>query len=103
MTVDPVSQIAAGPGGPAVGAFFDLDGTLVAGFTATAHAGDRIRRGQARLGEVMGVVEASVRYKLGRMQFERLLTRAAGYLSGESLRELDERSASVRAQLDSLR
>jgi hypothetical protein len=25
-----------------VGAFFDLDGTLVSGFTATAHAGDRI-------------------------------------------------------------
>jgi len=88
--VDPLGQIAAGPGGPAVGAFFDLDGTLVAGFTATAHASDRIRRGQARLGEVLGVVEASVRYKLGRMQFERLLTRAAGYLRGESLRELSE-------------
>lgn len=90
MTVDPLAQIAAGPGGPAVGAFFDLDGTLVAGFTATAHASDRIRRGQARLGEVAGVVEASIRYKLGRMQFERLLTRAAGYLRGESLRDLSE-------------
>ena len=72
-----------------MGAFFDLDGTLVAGFTATAHAGDRIRRRQARIGEVLGVVEASVRYKLGRMQFERLLTRAATFLRGESLAELD--------------
>ena len=88
--VDPMSSISGGPGGPGIGAFFDLDGTLVAGFTATAHASDRLRRGQARLGEVLGVIEASVRYKLGRMQFERLLTRAAGYLSGESLSELNE-------------
>ena len=74
---DPLAAIAASPPGPAVGAFFDLDGTLVAGFTAAAHAGDRLRRGQARIGEVLGVVEASLRYKLGRMQFERLLVRAA--------------------------
>ncbi len=87
---DPLRQIAASPAGPAVGAFFDCDGTLVAGFTAAAHASDRIRRGQARIGEVLGVVEASLRYKLGRMQFERLMDRAAGYLRGESLRELGE-------------
>ncbi|MGV0991927.1 MAG: HAD family hydrolase [Mycobacterium sp.] len=85
---DPLAQIAAGPAGPAVGAFFDLDGTLVAGFTAMAHAQDRLRRGQSRAGEVLGVIEAAVRYKLGRMQFERLLVRAAGYLHGESLAEL---------------
>ncbi len=88
--VDPIAQIEASPPGPQVGAFFDLDGTLVDGFTATAHAGDRIRRRQARIGEVMGVIEASMRYKFGRMHFERLLVRAAGYLRGESLAELDE-------------
>ena len=69
---------------------FDLDGTLVDGFTATAHAGDRIRRRQARIGEVLGVIEASMRYRLGRMRFEHLMTRAAGYLRGETLAELDE-------------
>jgi HAD superfamily hydrolase (TIGR01490 family) len=93
MTVEPsgrVAEIATSPPGPEVGAFFDLDGTLVWGFTATAHAGDRIRRRQARIGEVLGVLEASIRYRLGRMQFERLIVRAAGYLKGESLRELDE-------------
>ncbi len=95
---DPLIQIAAAPAGPAVGAFFDLDGTLVAGFTAAAHAGDRIRRGQARLGEVLGVVEASVRYRLGRMQFERLMSRAVTYLTGESLRELDEIGERVFAE-----
>ena len=87
---DRVAQIAASPPGPEVGAFFDLDGTLVDGFTATAHAGDRIRRRQATLGEVLGVIEASMRYRLRRMHFERLLVRAAGYLHGEYLEDLDK-------------
>jgi HAD superfamily hydrolase (TIGR01490 family) len=85
-----LAEIASDPPGPRVGAFFDLDGTLVSGFTATAHAGHRIRRRQARIGEVLGVIEASVRYRLGRLEFERLIVRAAGYLRGEALDELDE-------------
>lgn len=90
MTRDLITEIGRSEPGSGIGAFFDLDGTLVSGFTATAHAGDRIRRRQARAGEVLGVIEAAVRYRLGRMQFERLLVRAAGYLRGESIRELDE-------------
>ena len=84
-----LDEVATGPSGPGVGAFFDLDGTLVSGFTATVHAGHRIRNRQARIGEVLGVAEASVRYRIGRMEFERLIVRAAGYLRGESLAELD--------------
>ena len=80
-----IAEIADSEPGPEFGAFFDLDGTLVDGFTATAHASDRIRRRQAKIGEVLGVVEASMRYRLGRMRFEHLLTRAAGYLRGDSL------------------
>lgn len=99
--VDSVAQIAASPPGPQIGAFFDLDGTLVDGFTATAHAGDRIRRRQARIGEVTGVIEAAMRYKFGRVNFAKLLERAAGYLRGESLADLDvvgERLFSERVQ-----
>ncbi|WP_036424557.1 HAD-IB family hydrolase [Mycobacterium sp. UM_WWY] len=84
-----LAEIGDGPGGARVGAFFDLDGTLVDGFTATAHAGHRIRNRQAAIGEILGIIEASVRYRLGRMPFERLIVRAAGYLRGESLQELD--------------
>lgn len=84
-----LAEIGSGPAGPGVGAFFDLDGTLVDGFTATAHAGHRIRRREAAPGEILGIIEASLRYRFGRMPFERLLVRAAGYLRGESLPELD--------------
>ncbi|MCV7130480.1 HAD-IB family hydrolase [Mycolicibacterium vanbaalenii PYR-1] len=88
--VDPVADIDASPPGPQIGAFFDLDGTLVDGFTATAHAGDRIRRRQARIGEITGVIEAAMRYRMGRVNFAKLLERAAGYLRDESLTDLEE-------------
>ena len=45
--IDPVASIVEAPPGPRVGAFFDLDGTLVDGFTAAAHAGHRIRNRQS--------------------------------------------------------
>lgn len=83
-----VAGIGAGPAGAHVGVFFDLDGTLVDGFTAVAHAGHRVRHRQSGIGEMLGVIEAAVRYRLGRMEFERLMIRAAGYLRGDSLAEL---------------
>jgi HAD superfamily hydrolase (TIGR01490 family) len=88
--IDPVAAITDAPTGPQNGAFFDVDGTLVDGFTAAAHAGHRIRNRQSGIGEVLGVFEAAVRYRWGRMEFDRLLVRAAGYLRGESLAQLEQ-------------
>jgi HAD superfamily hydrolase (TIGR01490 family) len=87
---DAIAEISASAPGPGVGAFFDLDGTLVDGFTAAVHVGDRIRRRQAGIGELLGVFEAALRYRFGRLEFEHLIVRAAGYLRGESLADLDE-------------
>ncbi len=87
---DALVGIADSPASADVAAFFDLDGTLVAGFTSAAHARHRIRHRQARLGELFGTAEAAVRYRYGRMEFDRLIVRAAGYLSGELLTELDD-------------
>jgi HAD superfamily hydrolase (TIGR01490 family) len=87
---DAIAEIAASAPGPNVGAFFDLDGTLVDGFTAAVHVGDRIRRRQVGIGELVGVLEAALRYRFGRLEFEHLIVRAAGYLRGESLLDLDE-------------
>jgi phosphoserine phosphatase len=87
---DAIAEIAASSPGPRVGAFFDLDGTLVDGFTAAVHVGDRIRRRQVGMGELLGVFDAALRYRFGRLEFEHLIVRAAGYLRGESLIDLDE-------------
>lgn len=87
---DAIAEIAASSPGPTIGAFFDLDGTLVEGFTAAVHVGDRIRRRQAGIGEILGVFEGALRYRFGHLEFEHLIVRAAGYLRGELLAELDE-------------
>lgn len=38
-----VAEVMASPAGPRIGAFFDLDGTLVAGFTAVILTQERFR------------------------------------------------------------
>jgi HAD superfamily hydrolase (TIGR01490 family) len=87
---DAIAEIGASAPGPRIGAFFDLDGTLIDGFSASVHVGDRIRRRQAGIGELLGVLEGALRYRFGRLEFEQLIIRAAGYLRGETLAELDE-------------
>ena len=85
-----VAEIDASPAGPEVGAFFDLDGTLVAGFTGVIMTRDRLRRGQLGVGEFIGMVQAGLNHQLGRSEFEDLIGKGAGMLRGSSLSDLDE-------------
>ncbi|MGJ6123270.1 HAD-IB family hydrolase [Mycolicibacterium sp. Y3] len=85
-----VAEIQASPPGPEVGAFFDLDGTLVAGFTGVLMTQDRLRRGQMSVGEFIGMVQAGLNHQLGRSEFEDLIGKGARMLHGNSLSDLDE-------------
>lgn len=59
-----IAEIEAGPRGPEIGAFFDLDGTLVAGYTAATFYGDRVRHGEVSPADlfrtVLNVVDGEV-------------------------------------------
>lgn len=55
-----IEAIEAGPSGPQVGAFFDLDGTLVAGYTAATFYGDRLRKGEVSALEFVRTVVTAV-------------------------------------------
>ncbi|WP_304117533.1 HAD-IB family hydrolase [Mycolicibacterium bacteremicum] len=85
-----VAEIEASPPGPEVGAFFDLDGTLVAGFTGVLMTQDRLRRRQMSAGEFIGMVQAGINHQLGRSEFEDLIGKGARMLHGNSLSDLDE-------------
>ena len=76
--------------GPKVGAFFDLDGTLVAGFTGVIMTQDRLRRRQMSVGEFIGMVQAGLNHQLGRSEFEDLIGKGARMLRGNSLADIDE-------------
>ena len=85
-----VAEIKGSPAGPRVGAFFDLDGTLVAGFTGVIMTRDRLRRGQMGVGEFIGMVQAGLNHQLGRSEFEDLIGKGARMLRGSSLGDIDE-------------
>ncbi|MGE0218256.1 HAD-IB family hydrolase [Mycolicibacterium sp.] len=85
-----VAEIEASPSGPEIGAFFDLDGTLVAGFTGVVMTQDRLRRGQMSVGEFIGMVQAGLNHQLGRSEFEDLIGKGARMLRGNSFADIDE-------------
>jgi putative phosphoserine phosphatase / 1-acylglycerol-3-phosphate O-acyltransferase len=85
-----VAEVEASPAGAKVGAFFDLDGTLVAGFTGVIMTRDRFRRREIGIGEFLGVVQAALNHQLGRADFEQLIYRGASMMKGRSLDDIDE-------------
>lgn len=60
-----IDAIEAGPQGPEVGAFFDLDGTLVAGYTAATFYGDRLKGREVSPAEFLRTVVTAVDGELG--------------------------------------
>ncbi|OBB99127.1 HAD-IB family hydrolase/lysophospholipid acyltransferase family protein [Mycobacterium sp. 852002-40037_SCH5390672] len=85
-----VAEIMASPTGPKIGAFFDLDGTLVAGFTAVILTQERLLRRDMGVGELLGMVQAGLSHTLGRIEFEDLIGKAAAALTGRLLDDLEE-------------
>jgi putative phosphoserine phosphatase / 1-acylglycerol-3-phosphate O-acyltransferase len=62
---DAIEQVRRGPKGPQVGAFFDLDGTLVRGYTAAAFYSDRVGGGQVSSGEFLRILLSALDTGLG--------------------------------------
>src|SRR5690348_9205199 len=85
-----VAEIDASPKGPEIGAFFDLDGTLVAGYTATVHTMDRLRRRQVGPGDFLRMTQLAVEYKLGRGEIEALIEGGAGTARGRLADDVEE-------------
>jgi putative phosphoserine phosphatase/1-acylglycerol-3-phosphate O-acyltransferase len=85
-----VAEIMASPPGPKIGAFFDLDGTLVAGFTAVILTQERLLRRDMGVGELLSMVQAGLSHTLGRIEFEDLIGKASAALAGRVLDDLEE-------------
>jgi putative phosphoserine phosphatase/1-acylglycerol-3-phosphate O-acyltransferase len=94
----PTAEVDASPAGPQVGAFFDLDGTLVAGYTAAAQTRDRLRRRDLRVVEFLTIVELAVQFRLGRRAFETLIEGSALTVKGRLAADVDEMGERVFRQ-----
>ena len=79
---DLISEIEQSPEGPQIGAFFDFDGTLIAGFSATVFLKEQIRRGDLGPYQLVELVSAITQFSLGTMGFSGLMTSAAQFMRG---------------------
>jgi HAD superfamily hydrolase (TIGR01490 family) len=84
MTVhkDVIENIENSPEGPQVGAFFDFDGTLIAGFSATVFLREQVRRGDISPYEFVEIVSALTQFSLGGVGFSGLMSTAARFMRG---------------------
>ncbi|MBS0517352.1 MAG: HAD-IB family hydrolase [Proteobacteria bacterium] len=83
-----VAAIEAGARGPAVGAFFDFDGTLIDGYSAAAYFGDRFRRREMTLTEAMDVAHLALHPDMDEAGFAAAIGRSLAPWSGHSEQEI---------------
>jgi len=93
-----VAEVEASPEGPRIGAFFDLDGTLVAGFTVAAVTKDRLRRREVGAAEFARMMQLAVEYRLGRQQFENIIEGAVRSAQGRLAEDVEEMGERVFQQ-----
>jgi putative phosphoserine phosphatase / 1-acylglycerol-3-phosphate O-acyltransferase len=93
-----LAEVEASPEGPGIGAFFDLDRTLVAGFTVTTVTKDRLRRRQVGATEFLRMMRLAVEYRLGRHEFEDLIAGAARSAQGRLAEDMEEMGERIFAQ-----
>ncbi|MBJ22569.1 MAG: HAD-IB family hydrolase [Deltaproteobacteria bacterium] len=86
-------EIRNGPKGPKIGAFFDLDQTLVAGFSAASFVRERLVSGRMTGREIAGTFYGALAFGLGRLGFSGLMsatTQAYRGLAESVLEEVGE-------------
>jgi len=89
-----VRHIEALPDGPQVGALFDFDGTLIAGFSAPVFLKEQFGRGDVNPVQAAELVTAITQFSIGVGGFSGIMTAAAKLMRGmsvESYREFGQR------------
>ncbi|WP_313675263.1 HAD-IB family hydrolase [Mycolicibacterium sp.] len=85
-----VAEVLSSPQGPSIGAFFDVDGTIVAGFTAVIMTRERFRNRDMGVGELISMVASGLNHQFGRLEFEGLINKATDVLRGRPLSDLQQ-------------
>ncbi len=75
-------EIRNGPSGPRVGAFFDLDQTLFAGFSATAFTRDQLASGALSPRDLGDSLRATLSFAMGRMGFSAFVAATSAVYRG---------------------
>ena len=84
-----VAEVAASPEGPQIGAFFDFDGTLIAGYSALHLSRARFRSRDVSFGELARTMAVGLNAGLGRAGFEDVLQIGADAWKGRAHEDLE--------------
>jgi putative phosphoserine phosphatase / 1-acylglycerol-3-phosphate O-acyltransferase len=85
-----IAEIESGPAGPETGAFFDLDGTLIAGYSAHVFFQEFLRRREMSARDLTRSLVAGIDMSLRGSDVTRLVEIAAGSWEGRSEDDLEE-------------
>ena len=85
-----LAEVEKGPTGPSIGAFFDFDGTLISGYSATIFYLDRLLKRQVSARELASTVIAGAEMSLRGADVTGLMRIAARAMAGHSEDELSE-------------
>jgi putative phosphoserine phosphatase/1-acylglycerol-3-phosphate O-acyltransferase len=91
-------EIDAGPAGAHVGAFFDLDRTLIAGFSATAFLLDALANGLLSPAGLLQTLLSATRFRMGRTGFSGLVADTASLLAGLPEAAMEEAAERIFAK-----
>ena len=91
-------EIRQGASGPKVGAFFDLDRTLLAGFSAAAFFLERLTSGRVAPKEMADSLRGALSFGLGRTGFSGMMAASAGAYRGLAEEVLEEIGEEVFAK-----
>ncbi len=77
-----IAEVEAAPEGAHIAAFFDFDGTLIHGYSATTYLREQVKRGDISLSQLRSLANTMLQFGLGNMGFSAMLTMASQYLRG---------------------
>ena len=77
-----LQDVLSAPEGPHIAALFDFDGTIIAGYSATAILKEKIKRREMTAEEVVETANVMAQYAMGGMGFSGLMTGAAKFMKG---------------------
>jgi len=77
-----VKEVEASPSGPQVAAFFDFDGTIIYGYSATTYLREQLKRGDVTPAQLIELVKTMIDFGLGNMGFSAMMMATSQYLRG---------------------
>ncbi len=77
-----LQDVLSAPEGPHIAALFDFDGTIIAGYSATAMLWEKIKRREMTAEELVETANVMAQYSMGSMGFSGLMMAASKFMKG---------------------